>query len=307
MEGKMYRFNKLLIAVDFASTDHSLLEYAANIARKSNASQVNIIHTTENFEIPEEIKKKYPSIVEPLDEYARKRMTELAEQFFTAKANINIHVEVVEGEPVNSLLQYIKLNDIDLVFVGKTGSGVEQDTLGEKLARKAPCSVMIIPDGTHKLYKNIAAACDFSNHSIDALDVTHAFTESAGLKTFTCLHVYDVPTGYYKTGKSYEQFAEIMENNATHQFIAMMKLLDMKDVNPDLELVLNKKPARAIAEYVQKSGIDLLVMGARGRARGADILLGSITEQIIQSVNIPVLAVKKKGAGMDLLDVILNS
>lgn len=303
----MYRYNKILVALDFASTDHSLLEYAANIARKSNASQVYLIHTSENFEIPQEIKDKYPSIIEPLDEYARQRMTELAEQFFTAKGSINIHVEVVEGETVKSLLQFIKLHDIDLVFVGKAGSGIEQNTLGEKLARKAPCSVLIIPDGTHTPYKKVAVACDFSNHSIDALDVTHVFTESAGLKSFNCLHVYDVPTGYYKTGKSYEQFVEIMENNATNQFTAMMKLLDIKDVNPDLELMLDKKPARAIAEYVEISGADLLVMGARGRARGADILLGSVTEQIIQSVNIPVLAVKKKGAGMDLLDVILNS
>ncbi len=187
--------------------------------RKTNSAQVYFLHTTENFEVPEEIREKYPSIVEPLDEFARKRMKELTEQFFAQDNDLNIHFEVIEGEPVNSLLKFIKLHDIDLVLIGKSASGVQFNTLGEKLARKAPCSVMIIPDGTHPAYKNITAACDFSNHSIDALDVTHAFTKSAGLKSFTCLHVYNVPTGYYKTGKSYEQFADIMKNNATHQFI----------------------------------------------------------------------------------------
>ncbi len=30
----MYRYNKLVVALDFTSTDYSLLEYAGNIAQK---------------------------------------------------------------------------------------------------------------------------------------------------------------------------------------------------------------------------------------------------------------------------------
>jgi nucleotide-binding universal stress UspA family protein len=162
-----------------------------------------------------------------------------------------------------------------------------------------------VPEGAQPLYKNVVLATDFSNHSLDALDVTGAFTGSAGLDTFTCLHVYNVPAGYYKTGKSYEQFAAIMEKNATDQFMAQLRLVNLQKVNPHLELILHRYPEEKIISYVNQHAADLLVMGARGRAGGAAILLGSVTEQVIRKVSVPLLAVKKKGAGLDLLEAIL--
>ena len=299
----MYRFNKLLVAVDFSSTDHAVLAYASHISRLAGSSRIYFAHVAENFELPEKIREKYPALAEPLDEFALKRMKELTEQFFTDQDRLDLVYEVSEGEQISNLLRLIKIKDIDLVLVGKSGD----DALGEKLARKAPCSVLIIPDGTQPFYHQVTVAADFSNHSLDALDVARAFSSSAGLKSFNTLHVYDVPSGYYKTGKTFEQFAEIMKNNATQQFVAMMKQLDMKDINPDLELVLDKKPTRAIEQYADISGTDLLILAARGREKGAGILLGSVTEQVIRQAKIPVLAVKKKGAGMDIVDAILNS
>jgi nucleotide-binding universal stress UspA family protein len=303
----MYRYNKILVAMDFSDTDHSVLAYASHIARMAQSAHIYFLHVADDLKIPDSIKKEYPVLSESLDEYALKRMQQKTQDFFSNLENINLKFEVAEGEVLNTLLNTVRIKDIDLVLVGKANESEYDNLLGEKLARKAPCSVLIIPNGTKPKYEKITVACDFSNHSIDALDVTRAFTDAAGLKSFVCLNVYDIPSGYYKTGKSYEQFDEIMQKNATQQFITMMKLLDMKKVNPHLELVMAKKPARAIAQYVENNETDLLVVGARGRAPGAGILLGSVTEQLIQTLNIPVLAVKKKGTGMALLDVILNA
>jgi len=298
----MYRFNKLLVALDFSSSDNSVLAYASHIARLADSGKVYFVHVTQNFEISQEIRNQYPALNEPLDEYALNRMNNLTEKFFAGNDKADLHFEVSEGDQISNILRMIKIKDIDLVLVGKTGDYV----LGEKLARKAPCSVLSVPDGIQPFYKNIAVGCDFSANCLDAMDVARAFTISAKLKSFSCLHVYDVPSGYYKTGKTYEDFAEIIKNNATHQFIAMLKQLDMQNINPDLELILDKKPAQAIDQFVQKSGSDLLIVGARGRDKGAGILLGSITEQLIRAANIPVLAVKKKGTGLDILEAILS-
>jgi nucleotide-binding universal stress UspA family protein len=302
----MYRFNKLMLAVDFSSADHSVLAYASHIARLANSAKVYFMHVAENFDIPDEIRVQYPSLIEPLDEYALKRMKELTEQFFFDHKKIDLTFEVSEGEQVSNLLRMIKIKDIDLVLVGKSGAAGNDDSLGEKLARKAPCSVLIIPDGTEPSYDSISLACDFSSNSLDAMDIARAFTTSAGLNSFTCLHVYDIPTGYYKTGKTYEEFSEVMKNNAKKQFSNMMNQLDMKGVHPELELIRDKRPARALEEFVKNSGVNLLVVGARGRANGAGILLGSITEQLIRNVSIPVLAVKKKGTGLDILEALFK-
>jgi nucleotide-binding universal stress UspA family protein len=306
MEEHMYRFNKLLVAVNFNSTDHSVLAYTSHIARLANSAKVYFVHVAENFEIPDEIRMQYPSLIEPLDEYALKRMKELTEKFFSDHKEIDLNFEVSEGEQVSNLLRMIKIKGIDLVLVGKASTPGNDNFLGEKLARKAPCSVMIIPDGTQPIYSSITLACDFSTNSLDAMDVARAFGSSAGLDSFTCLHVYDIPTGYYKTGKTYEEFSEVLKKNAKQQFTKMLKRVDMKDVKPKLELIRDRRPARAIEQYVKNAGVNLLMVGARGRANGAGILLGSITEQLIRMIDIPILAVKKKGTGLDILEAILS-
>jgi nucleotide-binding universal stress UspA family protein len=178
--------------------------------------------------------------------------------------------------------------------------------LGEKLARKAPCSVLVVPKGTKPVYHTITVGSDFSNHSLDAMDVGRAFAGSAGIKSIDCLHVFDIPSGYYKTGKSYEQFSEIMKSNARKQFEELTKNLNMNGVHSKLDMVIDGKPARAIEQHITEKDSDLLILGARGRANGAGILLGSVTEKLIRTVNVPLLAVKKKGTGLDILDAILK-
>jgi nucleotide-binding universal stress UspA family protein len=49
----------------------------------------------------------------------------------------------------------------------------------------------------------------------------------------------------------------------------------------------------------------LIVIGAKGRSLSALVLLGSVTEKLIETTPAPVLAVKKKGAGMGFLEALL--
>jgi nucleotide-binding universal stress UspA family protein len=302
----MYRYNKLMVAINFNSADHSLLAYASHIAKLARSSKVYFVHFSENLEIPSDIREEYPSLIEPLDEYALRRMKELAMRFFSNLKNLDLSFEVGEGDQVSSFLRLIKIKDIDLVLVGKNTDTQPDHYLGEKLARKAPCSVLVIPSGAKPSYKNIAVASDFSEHSLNAMDVGRAFASSAGILTIDFLHVFDIPSGYYKTGKSYEQFTDIMKGHAKKQFEMIMKNLNINGVSSNLKLLHDGKPARAIEEFVRETGTDLLIMGARGRANGAGILLGSVTEKLIGVLDVPLLAVKKKGAGLDILDAILN-
>ncbi|WP_152041605.1 universal stress protein [Salinigranum salinum] len=51
------------------------------------------------------------------------------------------------------------------------------------------------------------------------------------------------------------------------------------------------EPAREIQRYVDDAGIDLVVMGTRGRTGLERRLLGSVTERVVRSVGVPVLTV----------------
>ena len=54
----------------------------------------------------------------------------------------------------------------------------------------------------------------------------------------------------------------------------------------------NGIPHREILEYADKEGIDLIVMGTHGRSGLDRYLLGSVTERVVRTAEIPVLTVR---------------
>ena len=48
-------------------------------------------------------------------------------------------------------------------------------------------------------------------------------------------------------------------------------------------------PAEEIVRYADEHGIDLIVIGSRGRGRMAALLLGSVSNKVVQHTSCPVL------------------
>jgi nucleotide-binding universal stress UspA family protein len=53
--------------------------------------------------------------------------------------------------------------------------------------------------------------------------------------------------------------------------------------------ILNGPPAERIVEYADENGIDLIVMGTRGRSGIDRLLLGSVSETVVRNANQPVM------------------
>lgn len=60
------------------------------------------------------------------------------------------------------------------------------------------------------------------------------------------------------------------------------------------------------AEQIAAKGIDLLVLGTRGRSRSAAVLLGSESEGALLESTIPVLVTKDRGERLGVLSELLN-
>lgn len=57
-------------------------------------------------------------------------------------------------------------------------------------------------------------------------------------------------------------------------------------------VVLNGPPAEGLAESAQAIGVDLVVVGSRGRGAVARMLLGSVTDRLVHICPKPVLVVR---------------
>jgi len=58
--------------------------------------------------------------------------------------------------------------------------------------------------------------------------------------------------------------------------------------------VVERQPADAILEAVEKGGQELVVMGTHGRTAASRFLLGSVTENVVRHAQIPVFVVRQK-------------
>jgi len=191
-------------------------------------------------------------------------------------------------------------------LIGRKGAGKSTRNLSERLVRKAPCSVLIVPEESDYEISRILVATDFSEHSVNAMDVAAAFASAAGNAEIVCLHIYQVPIGYYETGKSYHEFADIMKKNAEKEYAHFIQNIDTKGVTIRPIYKQSKKPVEAIKEVVKDEKIDLMSLGSRGRSASAAVLLGSITEHLICQCEVPIVAVKKKGDGMHFIEALLH-
>jgi nucleotide-binding universal stress UspA family protein len=294
-----------MVPLGLGDEGEASIRYAAMISRMAESQKIYFAHIARSLDIPEELYEKFPDLVEPVDEIAKTKIEKLITQYFEGYQGSTIGYEIKEGYPLNEILHLSKQKNIDLIIIGKKG-GPMSGTLAEKVARKAPCSTLIIPVGSVPKLTNILVSVDFSENSIDAMDVAIAFASAHGEASVHCLHVYNVPIGYYKTGKTYEKFGEIMKGYAEKHYQEFINRIDCKGISVKPIFKLDKKVPKAIEETLAHYQTDLLLMGARGRQAGAGVLLGSVTEKLIRTTAIPLIAVKKKGAGMSILDALLK-
>lgn len=302
----MHRYKRLLVVLSLDDQDRTTIEYAAMVSRMAQSEKVYFLYVADDPDIPEFLRKEYPDLMPPVNEFARAQVKELVGKYFDGHPGSRKAYEIVEGLPLTEVLRLTRQKQIDLVLAGQSIDQQVNVMLPVKIARKAPCSVLIVPEGGGLQIKNILVPVDFSEICADAMDVATALASDLEVPGISLLHVYRVPAGYYKTDKTYETFGEIMKKHAQKHYQEFIDRCDLKGVTATSLFRLDYDPSKTINKVVYEQRIDLVVIGARGRSNDAAALLGSVTERVIRSVRIPLLVVKKKGTGLRLLDALLE-
>lgn len=297
----MYRYRRIIVGLHLNDQDTSLVRYAGLVSRMAQSEHVWFVHVYRTQSLVEDLHSNLVSMS------AASQLQQDLETFvhahFDGPDDTKVHCEVIQGTPLLEMLRLARGKEADLVLVGKDRA---YGTMAEKMARKAPCSVLIVPPGAKSVINNVLVPLDFSDHSEDAIDVAIAFGKAAGGARLRCLHVYDVPTGYYKAGKSHDEFAELIRERAEAQYCGFMQRLHLRDDVATPVFWQDRNTPRAIRRAIDQYNADLVVMGTRGRTDSAAVLLGSVTEKIVRTTQVPVVAVKKKGATLSFLKALLE-
>lgn len=307
MEKTTYEPYKVaLVALDLAEMDDHLIRYMAMISNSLPLERIFFVHIAKTLELPADLLKEYPGLLEPLDENIAYGIRKKVDQHFgTSEIDVNCIVE--EGNSIERILKLCKIKNIDLLVMGRKESLQGSGIVSSRIARKCPCSMLLVTQKFNSEIKSILVPIDFSQHSSLAMSRALELSEKTKAKLLS-MHVYSVPNGYYKTGKSYDEFAQIMKSHAEKEY---QRFLSQNHISSEIpcEYVLTDdgKYSDLTYEMAEKRSVDLVIIGSRGRTNLSSVLMGSVAEKLVYlDSQIPILIVKNKGENMGLLEALMK-
>ena len=152
------------------------------------------------------------------------------------------------------------------------------------------------------LFEKTLYSTDFSPLAEVALDYVKKLKE-AGEKEVIVVHVVDdlsieLPEGadLLNEKELYKILPEVDQEYVTslvERLEAIKKMLESEGLSVKLYLKYGNIP-RQIVEVAKKEKVRLIVMGAHGKGLLTEILLGSVSTDVIRNAKCPVLIVKRR-------------
>ena len=141
--------------------------------------------------------------------------------------------------------------------------------------------------------KNILVAYDSSSFSNRAFKSALDIAEPKKSK----ITIVTVVTGVYQPsiGFSMKFSKDLLEKNTKmlkKLFSNLQTVASKKGINISLKILHNPSVSNAIINYVKSQKFDLIVIGSRGRTGINKAILGSVVNDVVNKVNVPIMVVK---------------
>ncbi len=145
------------------------------------------------------------------------------------------------------------------------------------------------------LYKRILVPLDGSPTSESALDQAIALARLCGA-SMALVMVYD-PYPYIAAAAEYASYqvelAADLRREAEQTVSAARNKVEAAGLQVSTQVIDVQKVWRAILDVAQAEQVDLIVMGSHGRSGLDKLVMGSVTQRVLQHTRLPVLVVRE--------------
>lgn len=307
----MYLIKKLIVCLDQSPLDQTLVQYAEFIAKVNQTKKIYFVNVIKNLTVPKEVLEEFPNLVENMINERKESMEAVVKDNFKNSKGISLNYVVKEGSLSKKILKLSEEKSADMILIGRkvklSGTGVAS----LRLARRASCSLLIVPEGTAPKLTKLLVPSDFSEYSKDALEEAIMIAEKHGKNNLeiVCQNVFSVPSGYHFTGKTYEEFTQIMQLHAEINYKKFIRKIDTKGIKitPIYTKDDDDDPVEEIVSKAVEIEADGIIIGAKGRTAATALFIGSMAERLIQyNDSLPLLVTRPKGKNAGILDYILE-
>jgi len=296
-----------MVLMDTSDADRTLLRFLEVIATTNETKEIHFFNSISEIKIPEEVLRDFPEIKDKAIEERKSKISTLVKNTLPKNLQDISSYHIKEGAPSKAILKFVDKHNIDLIMMGRHKNFIGGGVLSNRLARRAACNLFIIPEEAKPTVNMLHVPCDFSKHSKIAMEEAIKVARKYPGVKIVCQNVYTVPGGYHYSGKTYEEFAEVMRANAEKDYKKFMSEIDHEGV--DLEVVYsldtNDNPVTDIIDFAHENNPSAIFIGVKGRTSTTALFIGSRAEQLIQYNNdIPMMVVRPKGQNSGFIDLI---
>jgi universal stress protein E len=281
----------ILAATDFSTRSNRALRQAGLLAQPGRA-QLHIVHVVDDDQPEELVRLEKREAERVLNEQAGS-MPELS--------GVQAQLMVVTGDPFDGILKTAAEVNADLIVMGSHRKQLLLDifvgTTIERVIRKGSFPVLMVNHEAQRKYDKVVAAVDMSDASANAVRVAL----STGLisdKGATLLHAFvAVAQGKLSVAgtdqHSIDSYIASERQRALDEVAAFLVANDLRRIRWTLR-VEEGGPGEVISRAVAQMHPDLLVMGTEGRSALRKLLIASVTDEALRSLNVDILAVPPK-------------
>ena len=275
----MSNIKRVLVGIDIEEKSNDVLKKALQLASEHTAD-LFIVHAVKVpwLSAPNYYGKQELGIdTQPLTKKIEKKINALKKEM-----KVNYHIFVKEGSPDDIILYEAKLNQVDMIIIGKhskkKGRKGFVGTTAQKVAHKTHLPLLVVQNSSKAGYKNMIAPTDFAMQSKQSvLFAKEAFPDAK----IEIIHAYEtiyMEGPYALVGRDLSQYNDVAKSCAKSDLKDFMKDVSVKKGKViDGELYAKE----TLLEYIEEGSYDLVVVGSRGTA-GVNALLGSVATYILR-------------------------
>lgn len=291
----MTELKHLLAATDLSAPARHAVERAALVAKATNAD-LDLFHVASLAPL-EKMRRLITGVPagaeQKMLDSAREALRELAAALLR-QHDVTANVHVASGALLHELDNRADELPAELIVFGAHGAGFLRHALlgstAERMVSRARRPMLVVKQAAHAPYRTLLVPVDFSPASLPAIRNALAVAPGAEI---VLLHVFDVPF------EGQLRIAGVDEDAIKHYRIAAQQeaLQNLKTLGDEAGLlpqrsrmvVVNGDPSLRIIEQEQEQDSDLIVMGRMGESMVQELLMGSVTRQVLSGSQCDVL------------------
>ncbi|WP_299714555.1 universal stress protein [uncultured Tenacibaculum sp.] len=272
---------RILVPVDFSDQSENALKTAAHYAKNYNY-EIVAVHMLELSSAMMTNTNTTKETVLYL-KLAEKRFDDFLDKDYLKDVKVT---PILKHYKVYSELNKLYTEEkIDLVVMGSTGAtGLKEFLIGsnaQKIIRYSDVPVLVVKDKSiENGFKNAIFACDFTDDSVNPYKRIKRFCDVIGLN-MKIIYVNTPGTSFISSAEMrnlVKEFFEKAKTNSHH--------ID------DVAYVSDYTIESGIVNYAKNNNADIIIMTTHGRSSFSQIFDHSVTEDVVNHVDVPVMSFK---------------